>query len=124
MERFKFKAWNRIVKRMSNSTTIKELNVLGTTVQWHNLEIMQFTGLKDCFKTEIFESDIVQFEYTYDIYKNIKLIGVFSYNENDLEWEIDIYKNDRYVCLKYQSNGLMDKFKVLGNIHENKELIK
>ncbi len=43
IEKIKFRAWNRIVNRFQYFTLI-EIEQQKGKIQWHNLEIMAFTG--------------------------------------------------------------------------------
>ncbi|MHA1989173.1 MAG: YopX family protein [Promethearchaeota archaeon] len=76
-----------------------------------NLELMQFTGLKDKNGKEVFESDVVRFyiegeEYTSKVFFDM---GAYCVKVDD-DWE---------PCL-YEANSM----EVIGNIWENKELLK
>jgi hypothetical protein len=69
-------------------------------------------------------SDIFTFDFLEDLYKSITLTGSFYFNDEDLCYEINIYNNERYVCLHYVGNGVFSNFQKIGTIQENSELIK
>jgi len=66
------------------------------------------------------DCSIVEFEY--GNIKN-KLIGVFTFNIDELRYEIDIYNNTSYSCLNYDFED-MQNFKVIGTLQQNKHLLK
>jgi len=85
----------------------------------------QYTGIKDKNGEELYnDCDIFTFDLLVELHKEIQLVGVFSWNDDELRYEIDVYNNPEYICLSYISNGIMRNFKKIGNIHTNPELIK
>ena len=129
MKEIKFRAWDKVKKEMINELICFGKNADGTTwinhdnsfnnekngYMWNsrNLEIMQFTGIKDCEGKEIYEGDIVE---CYDHPTGIDsctaevvfLHGMFK--AKDMSFPLSDYGT---VWIK-----------VLGNIYENPELIK
>lgn len=86
--------------------------------------IMQYTGLKDKNGTEIYsDCDIFKFKYLEQLDKEIELTGSFTFNEDDLRYEIDIYGHDRYIVLNYIGNGIFFDFEIIGTKQENPELL-
>ena len=54
-----------------------------------------------------------KFKYLEELDKPIELTGSFIWNEDELRYEIDIYNNDKYICLSYLGNGQMYDFEIL-----------
>ncbi len=119
----KYRAWDKHHNTMLISESLAIFfKAISNKGQW---ELMQYVGLKDKNKKEIYaECHIVKFKYMQELDKVIELIGVFNYNEDELRYEIDIYnRGDEYTCLSYQSNGTMFDFEIIGNKHQDKELL-
>ena len=84
----------------------------------------QLIGLKDKNGVEIFaNSSIVKFKLLEELNKEIELTGTFNYCVEELRHELDIFNNEKYLCLSYLSNGTMYDFEVIGNIHDSPELL-
>ena len=85
----------------------------------------QYIGLKDKSGRKIYaNSEIVKFKFSQELNKFTELIGVFSYQEEELRYEIEIFNNPYYLCLSYMSNGQMYDFEVIGTVEQNPELIQ
>ena len=100
-----------------NPTTEKE--------SWHLLpierfEVMQYTGLTDKNGVEVFEGDIV-----IDSYENRQQI-VFGKIGYDSRWNGLTgfgFKNDDYDFIELQWHNDPKLIEVIGNIHQNPELL-
>jgi len=83
------------------------------------VELMQYTGLKDKNGVEIYESDICEVaDFSNGAY-------VFKEQPTKLmcfEWDVNYarYKYSNANLFKYESSN----YRVVGNIHENPELLK
>ncbi|QEA48370.1 hypothetical protein FGL79_00040 [Latilactobacillus curvatus] len=117
MREIKFRAWVRRLDKMCNVTGIdferNEINILRPG--WHmsewlrrdQVEIMQYTGLKDMNGVEIYECDVVRFD------TNVQI----------LESEVTYY-HGMFTIKKYGEKILLfTALKVIGNKFENPELL-
>lgn len=82
-------------------------------VKYQDIELMQYTGLKDTHKKEIYEGDIILFGDNKGVvfYKHAKFKVKYRY----------------YNCYSYDDLSevlYLTKAKVIGNIYENKELLE
>lgn len=137
-DRFKFRAWDKsfhkycenvIVSTINNEITVYGRLVGGRTalIPDSHVELEQCTGLYDCNGKLIYEGDIIRTEIETDNeYKQI--IGEIVFWR--LEWTI---KTKRVFyplsCAGKFSNGIKmpkqcDLTEVIGNIHENPELLE
>lgn len=80
--------------------------------------IEQYTGLKDKNGKEIYEGDVANIEGGAD--KPAFCSVIFKDGCFCLDWEY----NDSNPELKYYIDMSFCKFEVIGNVHEDKELIK
>lgn len=72
--------------------------------------ICQYTGLTDKKGNKIWENDVIR-------YKDIHAIGKVAFIEESFVLD-DEYDGKQYI------NGMWDKFEVIGNVFDNKELLE
>jgi len=121
-----FRAWDKVKKEMTykvlvgNTDTndpnytcnaiLKKEPVEWVNADHHCIELMQFTGKKDCKGKDVYEGDIVEFDR--QEWGGNDNIHVVSWNERDAEW-----------CWGGGSASDMGWRTVIGNIYENPELL-
>lgn len=83
--------------------------------------VEQFTGLEDKNGTEIYKGDICSFTS-----KTGKHIGVVEWTDNLASFGLRMVKNNfRYTFSELDTMGIdLDTLEVIGNIHEDVELLK
>ena len=114
MREIKFRAWDKIEKRMRQVNMMgvsgKSYDALyfleGNHLNIENAELLQFTGLKDKNGKEIYEGDII---------KGRNLEGFYKIKE--VKWDV----NQWYPFAGHRG---YEDFEIIGDIYENKELIK
>lgn len=116
----KFRAWDKENKIMRYSTSNFQIYTDSPTtgfVFWtdgyhqdwdsEEVELMQYTGLKDKNGNEIYEGDIV---------KNREWTGSVEFDPNE-----GYFFTDKTDKLRYRINSFTE---IIGNIYENPELLK
>ena len=109
----KFRAFDTTLGKMMPAQTLEQLFKSDAHgVNWYQLKLMQYTGLKDSSNPpkEIYEGDIINFEG--DIYP-------VSWNDEDARWWGISDLAMTYVL----ASGQISESEVIGNIYENKELL-
>lgn len=119
MREIKFRAWDKINKEMFNveSINFQERRVYRDVVSYrdfNDIELIQYTGLKDKNEKEIYEGDILSNGNNEKPYKVIFENG--SYRA-EFEGDFDEYSFD---LIDIVAQGC----EVVGNIYENPELLK
>lgn len=84
-----------------------------------DIEVLQFTGLQDRNGKEIYEGDILKYNFPYD--GRLKHISPVTYLETQASFGLkDIYGNE-IPLYRITANNY---FEVVGNIYENPELLE
>lgn len=117
MREIKFRAWHKEKKIMGEVLGIdilhKEIFFSNEDVDCYehtdfkDIELMEYTGLKDKNEKEIYEGDIVKID---------RQLFIVSYMEEKASYmldEIDSFMSD------YLSNYNISKLEIVGNIYEN-----
>nr|DAT38625.1 MAG TPA: YopX protein [Caudoviricetes sp.] len=137
MREIKFRVWNTLLKKYLPDNSVCILpdgdmvlyNLLSMLNVYKNpsdiLEgediIERWTGLKDKNGKDIYEGDICSFTS-----KTGKHIGVVEWLDNLAGFGLRMVKNNfRYTFSGLDTMGVnLDTLKVIGNIHENPELVE
>ena len=118
MREIKFRAWDKLNKEMFNveSINFQERKVYRDIVSYrkfNDIELMQYTGLKDKNNKEIYEGDILSDGNNEKPYKVIFENGSFR---TEFEGDFEEYSFD---LIDVVAQGC----EVVGNIYENPELL-
>jgi uncharacterized phage protein (TIGR01671 family) len=138
MRQIKFRAWNKNWKEMEHD--IDDITPSDDYI------LMQYTGLKDKNGKEIYEGDIVRFHYFYgSIGSNMgfveaehELVGVVGWAVYG--WGLNAIRGEHWrgytgygdgegesslldLCSMSDGSIHEDSFEVIGNIHENPDLL-
>ena len=120
MREIKFRAWDKLNKEMFNveSINFQERRVYKDTVSYRDfkdIELMQYTGLKDIREKEIYDGDIVELRANHGI-------GVVKYYDEWGAFVVEYIKPRPLTVLGM--NYYKEDIEILGNIYKNPELIK
>jgi len=129
----KYRAWLKEEKKMVNVETIDfseksiqhlekneiiDAYLLRTTFL-EDIDLMQYTGLKDKNGKEIYEGDILKYKFPYD--RRLKHVSLVKFIETETSFGLkDIYGNE-IPLYRIAANNY---FEVIGNIYENPELLE
>lgn len=126
MRDIKFRAWDKRSNKMLNNIItlhldIKKVENADTTWNWYKNEVdlMQYTGLKDKTNKEIYEGDVlmqydgtkrvVGFKHGSFVYTNIPKLNQ-AHNTFSMFWT------------EFE-NRISEEWEIIGNIYENPELL-
>lgn len=122
----KFRAWNKDAKRYSKVFTLNQsvLNYtdddgLGVIKSLTNEIVQQFTGIHDQNGNDIFEGDIISVPDDYDTY------GFNAGEKYEIFFNAGGFRCKPKINPKAKGIWLEDEgeFLIVGNIHENPELL-
>lgn len=123
----KFRAWDRIKKRMFLVLEIDYENELVSdetywnTIPFDDVKLMQFTGLKDKNGREIYEGDIIRFfDCDGDGY-TVPVVWDNDYACFSVDWGSNMLTSFDYLEEFYTD---LKDIEVIGNIYENLSLIR
>ena len=121
MREIKFRAWDMVTVKMVVWEDLLNKHDLNEIFKYgYDLELMQYTGLKDKNGVEIYEGDIIttdlQRQYLIVEYRN----GAFMLNCND--GEEDYY--DIFFSTYEEPKKVYKYGEVVGNIYDNPELME
>ncbi|WP_336154720.1 YopX family protein [Fusobacterium polymorphum] len=124
MKELKIKAWLKKEKKMVSIIGIdfnyeyirytEDDNLFNEnykTAEFKNIELLQFTGLKDNGGQELYEADVIKFNDGVD-----DIYGLISYDDEDGTYRVS-YEN----ITEHLSDREGD-FEIVGNIFENPDL--
>lgn len=126
MREIKFRAWSKLLNKMLShedlNKTLKDLTkieyIAGIFLPLNSdVEVMQYTGLKDSNGNEIYEGDIVKIED----YFGEDIIGRVIYDETTAGYVFHKGNERNYFQMTLDLEGYVHY--VIGNIYENPELL-
>ena len=125
MEIIKYRAWDRTKYKEGIMVQWDELKKFPCEIVFMNLlevELMQFIGLKDKDSGEIYKDDILK-AFTGAIIVVDFHNGSFGYwIDKDKPYRLFVpFVNHSHIKIK---NNQSDQIKIIGNRHENQELLK
>ena len=136
MREIKFRSWYDDKMQVNPTFTFYNHGAKGNAVmlvdEWEDRVIMQYTGLKDRNGVEIYEGDVVGKEVgAFQPLRKIRRDCVVEWQRKGKEsgmWELLLIKDERVNITKsyYEPFGLgcePQNYEVIGNIHENPELL-
>ena len=126
----KYRAWDKLTNKMFpvgiidytlRSVYIEEPNGLYVERDFDDIELMQFTGLKDKNGKEVFEGDFIK--------DSEDFIAQVIYDEKYVGFGLDYqpaFKDIKGLTVTFDElkNEYQNTFEVIGNIWEDGELLK
>ena len=126
----KFRAWDKEAKAMESFDELVETIDFADVFKGYytNLEVMQYTGLKDKHGTVIYEGDIIKCRIVTPK-RNWKELRTVAYDEDMARFAAVSLDGNHWSSLpsnvEFNLNPVrIDKCKIIGNIYENPELLE
>ena len=125
MREIKFRAWDCELKQIVDWETLRYTQLFDDGFDNNDCILMLYTGLKDKNGNEIYEGDIVEghhFSFNGNFDHDNEWIAVVEYSDW-ASFGCKIIGNDEFIDM-YDTSHLEEPcLKVIGNIHENPELL-
>ena len=130
MREIKFRAWDKVEKKMGE---VRILDFVCQMVQvknekyfamweFENIELLQFTGLKDKNGVDIYEGDILEVHHHWDDYDGCsgteKFLGVAIFKEG--AFQVSRFEKMEF----YLASSIIISNEIKGNVYENPELME
>ncbi len=112
MRDIKFREWNGY--KMDYNPPVSLIASTSINERFEDSIMMQYTGLKDKHGKDIFEGDIIKTPYTY---------GRAVYNLFEVQYMDGIFMAVSPVTRSEYLYDVQEEASVIGNIHENPELL-
>lgn len=127
MREIKFRAWDKKERRflnedefvIDNNGKVYLWNENNTLSFIYNIELMQYTGLKDKNGKEIYEGDVVAYDLGFDDEKTENYKIIFD-NKQCAYFMFPLNDKSR---LRHFTYSAKNDCEVIGNIYENTELL-
>ena len=126
MREIKFRAWSKLLNKMLSHEDLNKTLKNLTKIEYiagiflpliSDVEVMQYIGLKDSNKNEIYEGDIVKIED----YFGEDIIGRVIYDEATAGYVFHKGNERNYFQMTLDLESYV--YYVIGNIYENPELL-
>ena len=111
MRDIRFRAWHNEAEQYCEGSTS---NMFQWLEDGQPVILEQYTGLKDCEGTEIYEGDIVSIGW-FDGYGVVERIDSVGWDSDECGF---------YMQKCYENISDVHRYKVIGNIYENPELLE
>ena len=125
MRKIKFRVWDKILKRMLSWEWVHD-NFFSRIFDYLNMIPMQYTGLKDKNRKEIYERDIVTGSSLKDWRAGNGEREIIEWDNTRSRWDMvfySIYGGEGHLCKEEIFQDRAKFYEVIGNIYENGSLL-